>query len=137
MGVDFLHFGFVGIHFLLFWPSLGLHFSFAASILAFGGFHFGILGLQGGILSLFVAFWAFGEGILAFWACRAISCFLWRPSPWGPCHKWSAFFRNIQRIHERHGRVNFPIFTLVGVDFLHFGFVGLHFLSFRLSWPSV
>ena len=42
----------------------------------------------------------------------------------------------IQRIYQRRGRVDFQIFGLVGVAFLHFGFVRLHFLSFWLSGPS-
>ena len=57
-GVDFLHFGFVRLHFLSFWPSgpsfwlLGLHFGL-------WGVHFATSGLEGGILWLFVSFWAF------------------------------------------------------------------------------
>ena len=42
----------------------------------------------------------------------------------------------IQRIYQRRSRVDFPIFGLVGVDFLHFGFVRPHFLSFWHYGPS-
>ena len=42
----------------------------------------------------------------------------------------------IQRIYQRRGRVNFPIFGPVGVDFLHFWSAVLHFLSFWPSGPS-
>ena len=42
----------------------------------------------------------------------------------------------IQRIYQRRGRVDFPIFGLVVVNFLHFGFVRLHFLSFWPCGPS-
>ena len=43
---------------------LGLHFSFSASILAFGAPLLPLRALRGGILWLFVAFWAFRGGIL-------------------------------------------------------------------------
>ena len=58
VGVDFLHFGFVRL------PFLGLHFSFSASILAFGASLLPLRALRGGLLWLFVAFWAFRGGTL-------------------------------------------------------------------------
>ena len=122
---------------------LGLHFSFSASILAFGASILPLRALRGGILWLFASFWAF----------RGVSfCSLWlfepsgghpsqlRASDRGPPHKlpkngpWSQ--GPIQRIYQRRGRVAFPIFGLAGVDFLHFGFVRLPFLLFWPSGPS-
>ena len=55
VGVVFFHFGFVDFHFLFFWlsgPSFYSILAFGASILAFWA-------LRGGILWVFVGFWAF------------------------------------------------------------------------------
>ena len=67
----FLHFGFLGLHFLSFWP-FGPLFPFILALWAFISFHFGLLGLH------FLSFWPFGLSfwpigpsfpfILAFWA---------------------------------------------------------------------
>ena len=54
VGVDFLHFGLVRLFGLL-----CLHFSFSASILAFGASILPLWALRRGILWLFVSFWAF------------------------------------------------------------------------------
>ena len=48
-------YAFISFHFGL----LGLHFSFSASILAFGASILPLRALRGGILWLFVSFWAF------------------------------------------------------------------------------
>ena len=55
---------FISFHFGL----LGLHFSFSASILAFGASILPCWALRGGILWLFVSFWAFRGGILLLFA---------------------------------------------------------------------
>ena len=55
---------FISFHFGL----LGLHFSFSASILAFGASILPYWALRGGILWLFVSFWAFRGGILLLFA---------------------------------------------------------------------
>ena len=89
-----------------------------------------LLGLQGGILLLFAAFCAF----------RGVSFTTSSLRPWGGFPQVAKNCRlsqgPIQRIYQRRGRVDFPIFGLVGVNFLHFGFVRLHFLSFWPSGPS-
>ena len=123
---------------------LGLQFSFSASILAFGASILLLRALRGGILWLFVSFWAF-RGV-SFCSLR-----LFEPSGGYPSQlrasdrgppppqvaKNGPFSQGpIQRIYQRRSRVDFPIFGLVGVDFLHFGFVRLHFLSFWPSGPS-
>ena len=133
---QFCHFGFVGLHFLAFWPY-GLSFP---SILAFSGSTSGpppqvakngpfaqrpyngfISAVTGSILQ-FLAFWAFislhfglvGLHFLAFWPCGlSFPCIL---ALW-------AFIS----LH----------FGLVGFHFLAFGLVGLHFLSFWPFWGQL
>ena len=109
------------------------------AILAFGA----LRALRGGILWLFVSFWAF-RGV-SFCSLR-----LFEPSGGYPSQlrasdrgpppqvaKNGPFPQGpIQRIYQRRGRVDFPIFGLAGVKFLHFGFARLHFLSFWPSGPS-
>ena len=127
-------YAFVSFHFGL----LGLHFSFSASILAFGASILPCWALRGGILWLFVPFWAFRGGNLllfaGFWAFRGGILHNFGPPTVGAppqVAKNGPFPQGpIQRIYQRRGRVDFPIFGLVGINFLHFGFVRLHFLSF-------
>ena len=120
---------------------LGLHFSLSASILAFGAPR----ALRGGILWLFVSFWAFRGApfcsLRLFGPSGGYPSQLWGPPTVGAAPpqvaKNGPFPQGpTQRIYQRRGRVDFPIFGLVGVNFLHFGFARLHFLSFWPSGPS-
>ena len=144
VGVDFLHFGFVRLHFLSFWPSgplfylLGLHFGL-------WGVHFGILSPEGGYPFALCALLGL-PGVYPFALCGLLSLqggilHNFGPPTVGPpppqVAKNGPFPQGpIQRIYQRRGRVDFPIFGLVGVDFLYFWFVVLNFLSFWPSGPS-
>ena len=89
---------------------------------------------------------------MSFWAFRGVSfCSFWlfepsggypsqlRASDRGPppqvAKNGPLSQGPIQRIYQRRSRVDFPIFGLVGVAFLHFGFARLHFLLFWHSGP--
>ena len=119
-----VHFGLVGLHFLVFWPC-GPSFPCILALWAFISLHFGLVGLH--FLAFWpcrpsfpfiLALWAFislrfglvGFHFLAFWPCR----------PCGP---------------------SFPcILALWAFISLHFGLVGLHFLAFwpcGLSFPCI
>ena len=136
------HFGLLGIHFLSFWP-FGASFPFILAFWAFISFHFGLLKLH------FLSFWSFGASysfILGFWA---FICFhfgllglhflsFWPSGPSFPLSNFNLLgpFPLILRLPRGVSPtigLSFP-FILAFWAFIcfHFGFLGLHFLSF---WP--
>ena len=82
-----VHFGLVGLHFLSFWPC-GPSFPCILALWAFISLHFGLVGFH------FLAFW-----------------------PFGPCRKRPVLLRNIPAVHQRRGRVNFPILAFPRLAF--------------------
>ena len=148
-----LHFGLVGLHFLVFWPC-GLSFPCILQFLAFWAFislHFGLVGFH------FLAFWPRGP---SFPCIFAVSGSASGPPPTS-CQKWPVCPTSLQWIYQRRDRLHFAVFSLLGLHFLafwhcgpsfpsilafwafislHFGLVGLHFLAFwpfRLSFPCM
>ena len=135
-----LHFGFVGLHFLAFWPC-GPSFPCILALWAFISLHFGLVGFH------FLAFWPFRGQLLG--------------SPPTSCQTWPVCPTSLQWIYQRRDRFHFAVFGLLGLHFLafwpcgpsfpcilalwafislHFGFVGLHFLAFwpcGLSFPCI
>ena len=125
MGLHSLQFGFVGLHFLLFWP-FGPSFPFILALWAFISIHFGLFG---------VSFWP-----------PPTSCQKWPVCP--TSLQW--IYQRRDRLHFAvFGLVglHFLAFWPCGPSFrcilalwafisLHFGFVGLHFLAFWPCGPS-
>ena len=119
---------FISFHFGLF----RLYFFSLVFLWAFISFHFGLLGLH------FLSFWCFGLSfpfILAFWAFisfhfglfSSIFCFC----KWQILEGKIAKLKGNCRFGPNPGQVAFaPSFSF------HFGFLGLHFLSFWSFGPS-
>ena len=121
------HFGLLGLHFLSFWPFgldllsfwlFGPSFSFILAFSAFIFFHFGLLGLH----------------FLSFWGCHV-------GSPPTSCQKRSCFLIKFKQILSAAKLAAFCYFWPFGPSFpfilafwafisFHFGLLGLHFLSF-------
>ena len=131
--------GLLGLPCLSFWP-FGLSFPFILAFWAFISFHFGLLGFH------FLSFWPFRPSfpfILAFWALFPFILAFWafisflHPSgcPWGPPHKLPKTVRFAFVPYKEFSRAR-PgfIFRILAfwASILHFGLLGLDFLSF---WP--
>ena len=133
----------------LYFGLLGLHFSFSASILAFGASILPLWALRGGILWLFVFFWASRE--VSFCALRLFEPSEGYPSQLrasdrGVLHKWPKTVRCpkvpykefisavAESIFQFLGlwALNFFILALHVFISLYFGLLGLHF-SFSAS----
>ena len=141
-----LHFGRVGLHFLVFWPCWP---SFPC-ILAFGDFislHFGFAGLH------FLSFWPFRGQLLGgppqvakngLFAQRPYNGFI--SAVTGSILQFLAFWAFISLHFGRVGLhflafwpcwPSFPCILAFGAFIsLHFGFAGLHFLAFWHCGPS-
>ena len=148
-----LHFGLVGLHFLVFWPC-GLSFPCILQFLAFWAFislHFGLVSFH------FLAFWPRGPSFPCIFAVSGSASGVLPTS----CQKWPVCPTSLQWIYQRRDRLHFAVFSLLGLHCLafwhcgpsfpsilafwafislHFGLVGLHFLAFwpfRLSFPCM
>ena len=137
-----MHFGFVGLHFLAFWPC-GPSFPCILALWAFISLHFGLVGLH------FLAFWPFRGQLLGPppqvakngpFAQRPYNGF--SSARTGSILQFLAF-RAFISLHFGLVGLHFLAFWLCGPSFpcilalwafisLHFGLVGLHFLAF---WP--
>ena len=134
--LHFAVFSLVGLHFLAFWPC-GLSFPCI----------FGLVGLH------FLAFWPCGPSF----PCNLAFSEPASGVPPTSCEKWLVCPTSLQWIDQRHDRLHFAVFSLVGLHFLafwpcgpsfpcilalwafislHFGLVGLHFLAFWPCGPS-
>ena len=132
-----LHFGLVGLHFLVFWPCWP-SFPCILALWAFISLHFGFVGLH------FLSFWRFRGQLLG-------------PPPQVAKNGLFAQRPYNQWIYQRRDRLHFAVFSLLGLHFLafwplgpsfpcilalrvfislHFGIVGFHFLAFWPCGPS-
>ena len=116
------YFGLVGLHFLVFWPC-GHSFPFILAFWAFISFHFGLVGIH----------------CLSFWPCRPSFHFILAFSgsasgvPPKSCEKRSVFPMSHIKNLAAPGPASFSNFSpFCAFISLHFGLVGIHFLSF---WP--
>ena len=114
-----LHFGFVGLHFLAFWPC-GPSFPCILALWAFISLHFGLVGLH------FLAFWPCGPSfpcILALWAFISLQFGLFGVSFQAPptcCQKLPVCPTSLQWIYQRRDRLHFAVFSILGLHFLAF-----------------
>ena len=131
-----LHFGFVGLHFVAFWPC-GSSFPCVLAFWAFISFHFGLVGLH------FLAFWPFRGQLLGSppqvakngpFAQRPYNGF--SSAVTGPILQ----FFNLLGLHFLAFwpcGPSFPcILALWAFISLHFGLVSFHFLAFWPCGPS-
>ena len=152
----FFHSSLFGFYFVSFWP-FGPLFPFILAFWAFISFHFGLLGFISfhfGFLGLdFLSFWRFGHlfpFILAFWAFISFHFLLAGAATWGPPHnlpktvRFLIKFKQILSAAKPAAFCNFwhflsfwrfgPSFPFILAFWafisFHFGFLGLHFLSF-------
>ena len=133
-------YAFISFHFGL----LGLHFSFSASILAFGASILPLRALRGGILWLFVSFWAFRGA--SFCSLRLFEPSGGYPSQLLMVSCWGSSPQVAKNSPFAQRPYNGFISAVTGsiLQFLafwafislHFGLVGLHFLAFWPCGPS-